>query len=108
MATKAGTLSREPFYATAEWDALAAGDVGSPVNMADFPHKTVQAIGDATSVALQGSNDGTTWTALNDSAGTAIALTTGTFAVVLEAPLYIRPSATGGTSTKVIVVGTRQ
>lgn len=90
----------------ASWDNMAAGDIGTPAEMVTFGDKTAQAVGDATGVAIQGSNDGTNWFPLTDAAGTTIALAgaTNAMALVRENPRYVRPVATGGTSTDVTIV----
>lgn len=105
MATVVGTIDRQANVAVAKW-VLASGDTGQPVAMADYPDRTVQSIGAGSTVTVEGSNDLTTWTALNDNAGTAISLSSGGFAVILENPLYIRAKATGAGAT-VIIVGSR-
>jgi hypothetical protein len=89
------------------WATMADGDTGAVVKASQYPDKTVQATGDATTVALQGSNDGTNWFALTDPSGMEIGLAGATFdlAMVRENPLYIRPSCTGGSDTDVVVVG---
>lgn len=94
----------------ATWVAGADGDTGSPIVAAHFPDKTVQAVGDATSVAIQGSMDGTNWFALTDSAGDTIALVgaSKTISLIRENPLYIRPFITGGSSTVVYLLGTSE
>ena len=108
MATISGTMdSQGEGIVVATWAGMAGGDVGSKMKLASFSDKTVQAIGDATGVAIQGSNDGTNWFALTDPSGTTIALAGATFdmALIRENPLYIRPSVTGGSDTDVIIVG---
>jgi hypothetical protein len=104
MATVIGTIDRQANVATAKW-VLASGDTGKGVAMADYPDRTVQAVGAGT-VTIEGSNDLTNWTALNDTTGTAISITGGAFAVILENPLYIRPKATSAAAT-VTIVGSR-
>jgi hypothetical protein len=74
--------------------------------MAAFPDKTIGSVGTGSTVTLEGSNDLTNWTALNDNTGTAISLTSGAFAVVLENPLYVRAKATTAGAT-VTIVGVR-
>ena len=49
------------------------------------------------SVALQGSNDGTNWAAINDRSGTAIAITAAGASEFSTSFVYLRPLATGGT-----------
>jgi hypothetical protein len=105
MATVTGTIDRQANVATAKW-VLASGDTGKPVAMADYPDRTVQAIGTGTTVTIEGSNDLSTWKALNDTTGTAISLSSGDFAVILENPQYIRPVAASAGAT-VILVGSR-
>lgn len=48
------------------------------------------------SIGLEGSNDGTTYHALNDLSGTPIALAASGLAQVLELTRYVRPAMTGG------------
>lgn len=88
------------------WAAMAGADTGAPVRMAQYSDKTAQVIGDATTVAIEGSNDGSTFSPLTDTAGAAIALAGATDDVetILQNPLYIRPNVTGGASSTVIVV----
>jgi hypothetical protein len=54
-------------------------------------------------VALQVSNDGTTWAALNDVSGNAISVTAAGFAEFSTAAVYIRPAISGGTSDSINV-----
>jgi hypothetical protein len=105
MATVTGTIDRQANVATAKW-VLASGDTGKGLAMADYPDRTVQAIGTGTTVTVEGSNDGTTWTALNDTTGTAISLSSGDFAVILENPAYVRAVAASAGAT-VIIIGAR-
>ena len=106
MAVKPVTLSvNEKGVAVADWQNMAGGDTGSPVSMPDYPEIVAQAVGDATNVFIEGSNDGTNWKQLKDQAGATIDLQTLEVAVVLENTLYMRPTATGGTSTDVTLVG---
>ncbi len=55
-------------------------------------------------VALQGSNDGTTWFSLADLGGTAIALTAAGGSEFRTTTLYVRPIITGGTGDDVDVL----
>ena len=89
------------------WAAMNTGDSGEPVRTAAFSDRTIQAIGNATSVAVFGSNDGTNSAALSDAGGTVISLDPSAFDLVMirENPLFIWPAATGGTDTDVILIG---
>lgn len=96
-------------YAEWDWGNMAGGDVGAGVNVAGWGIITVQAIGNGTSVQMQGSMDGgTTWASLA-TASANLTITAGTSPVtqILEHPLLIRPSVTGGTVTKVIMSAAR-
>lgn len=94
----------------ATWVAGTAGDTGTPVRFLGYPDKTVQVVGNATSVAIQGSMDGTAWFPLTDGGGETIALAgaTNDMAIVKENPIFIRPVITGGTSTVVYVLGSSE
>lgn len=112
MAVKAAKIEKHQKQAlvVVTWEALSAGDTGDPVLVANFPDKTVQASGNATTVALEGTNfplANAQWFPLTDPGGTTIALAGATddMALVTENPLYVRPVATGGTDTDVILVG---
>lgn len=76
---------------------------GSPGNVAGYTHINVQAAGTGT-VTLEGSNDGTNFVALNDTAGAAVSLdaTAEEMAQVLETPLLVRAVVAGGTATVII------
>lgn len=89
-------------YVYVQWLAGADTDVGLGVNTAEWGELTAQAVGDATSVTMQGSNDGgTTWAALG--AGVSLAVSAGTSPVtrIAEHPLLMRPKFVGGTNTAV-------
>lgn len=73
-------------------------NVGQSVNVMGFGELTMQSVGNGTTVALQGSNDGgTTW----GSIGAGITSTVSGNAVirVVEHPALVRPVFTGGTVT---------
>jgi hypothetical protein len=82
------------------WSEIGQSDDGGAVeingNAVDF---VVQAAGDfsgGATVALQGSNNGTNWTALNDMSGVAIALGEDEIAGVAVVPVLVRPVANSG------------
>lgn len=114
MAVRDVTLifPEEGNIAIATWVDLdsAGSDTGKPVNMASYPEKSVQAKGANTNtVALEGSNDGTNFTAL----GSGLTLTVGASGYspvtrIPENPLYIRPASPSAANIQVIVVGVRR
>lgn len=106
MAEKLGSVEADGGVVVLQWLNLAAGDTGKPVIAAQYADKTAQAIGDGT-VALEGSNDGSTWVPLTDTGGDVIALIAadGAMSVIRENPRYMRPAVTGGVATDVIIVG---
>lgn len=90
------------------WADMATDDTGNPFE----PQGTqgivgcVQATGtfaNGTSVALQGSNDGSNWFALPDTDGATIALTSAGGKDFSTAARYIRPAPTSGSSDSVTV-----
>lgn len=92
----------------ATWAAGAAGDVGVGWHTAPFVSISFQAIGDATSVSITGSNDGgTTWTTIDS--GTTLTIASGKTPCItlVGRPNLIRPEFTGGTSTVVIAHGSK-
>lgn len=107
MTTVAATIGGDIVqYETVTWLAMADTNDGAGVDAAKYGEMAVQAIGDATSITMQGSNDGgTTWSALG--AGVSLVIAAGKTPVtrIAEHPGLIRPLAVGGTSTKVILIG---
>jgi hypothetical protein len=89
------------------WETLTSVNLdGSAVAVAEATVSlTFQATGTfgGTSVAIQGSNDGTTWFALRDQTGTAMAFTAAGGASSSDLPLYVRPLLTGGSGVDVDV-----
>ena len=85
---------------TVLWETLLHSDVGSAFEVPAWVGAiTMQAMGtwNTETLSMQGSNDGTTWFAVTDLAGAAVALTADGGAVLKEGPRYIRPSVTSGT-----------
>lgn len=89
------------------WETMGNADTGSAVSIADYPDKTVDiqgTFGGAT-VVIQGSNDGTNYTTLTDTTDTALSFTAASGPkVILENPLFLRASTSGGTGTDVDVI----
>lgn len=84
------------------WGGLLNGDDGSPVDLLDYPDRTVQFVGTfgaGGSVTFEGTNDGTNWAPLTDPQGTAITKTAAGLEAVTEVPRYVRPRVTAGDGT---------
>lgn len=104
MATRNPTIVQpgEPLvdHATlVTWAGLLNGDTGEPVNLSDFPDRTVQFLGTfgtGGSVTFEGSNNKTNWVALTDPQGNAITKTAAGMEFVTETPLWVRPNVTAG------------
>lgn len=89
------------------WASMANGDTGQPVSYPAHADKSVQVegtFGTGGSVAVQGSNDGTNYRALNDLGGTAIAVTADGIKGVGENTQYVQPAVTAGDGTTSITV----
>lgn len=113
MATITGVrVNADDRVSTVTWTNLVQSttDVGRGVRVADLQDLTVQAIGtNATTVEIQGSNDGTNWAAL----GAGLTLTIGASgsspvtAIAVKA-LYLRPATpSAAADTDVIIAGRR-
>lgn len=91
----------------ATWADLDGTDDGVPIRMAQYSDKTVQFISSAGTCTIQGSNNGTTWSTLNDVNGVDLAaMVSGAIAAIAESPLFIRPLVAGpATDGVVIIVG---
>lgn len=92
-----------------KWTALTETDTdGAPLLIDRRTDRTVQVIGTfgGTSVSIEGSNDGTNWSILNDLQGAALTFTTTRLEGISEMPLYIRPKLTGGTGASITVLVT--
>lgn len=91
---------------TAQWSGLATGDDGAAY-ATNGKEKSVQVTGTfgGGTVAMQGSNDGTNWVALNDIAVIAnpCSFTSTGLKGILQMPKYVRPVVTGGTASAIIV-----
>ena len=82
------------------WEGLTTGDVGTSLTYSGFRDRTVQVVGTfggATAV-LEGSNDGENWKTLTDPQGNPLSFNAAGLETVMEAPLFMRPAVTGGTS----------
>lgn len=114
MVATCRTTYPEEGVVQADWiGPLANAEAGDANQLSQKNIKSVQVIGTfgaGGSVAIEGSNDGTTWGALRDSTGTLIAITAATMIRdVLENTRYIRPRVTAGdgtTALRVIIIAT--
>ena len=107
---------------TVTWKTMTSGDVGRPVRLPYYSEKSVQigAVGgnadDGSTTVLQGSNDAaadpdnanyasSVWFTLTDPQGSAISRAgTAKIEQVMENPLWIRPSNSGGTTVDIDVI----
>ncbi len=101
MAVIPATVTRLPQgYTKVVWLTLTDTDTGAPVDVGQYPDKSVQATGTfsgSASIAMQGSNDGgTTFGVLRDMRGSDIALSTTQPNSIAENTEQIRPSVTSG------------
>lgn len=93
-------------YDIITWPGMAAADTGAPVDVAKYGELSIVALGDATTVAIEGSNDsGSTFSALGAGVTLTIAASKTPVTRIAEHPQFLRPNVTGGTNTKVILVG---
>jgi hypothetical protein len=90
---------------TASW-ALGNADTGLGVDMHRWADRTVQVVGTfgGATVLIEGSNDNSNWLTLNDSSGAALSFTATGMKVILENPLYVRASSSGGAGSAITVI----
>lgn len=100
------------------WSGLDGDDTGRPVRVSKFNDKSVHIYaetshGGATTI-MQGTNDergnpdhashsSAKWVGLTDAQGNAISKTSDAIEQILENPMWIRPSQSGGTGADVVV-----
>ena len=87
------------------WGPFTESDACLPISYPAMSDKSVHVYGTfgSASVAVQGSNNGTSFAALNDPTGTVIAITTERIKAILENTMQIKPVATGGTGQSITV-----
>ncbi len=82
-------------------------NVGAPVDLRPYGELTMQAVGDGTTVALTGSNDGgTTYGTIG--AGYTATVSGNAITRIVEHPGLVRPTFTGGSATKFIISASKQ
>jgi len=107
MATITSTIDSDGPGETVTWSAVTTGDTGSAFTAAGYVHGFVTFAGTfngGTTVILQGSNDGTTWAALENPNGDAISATAAGGFEVRTGARYVRPSVSSGSADSVNVV----
>ena len=82
----------------------ALGPDGGGIAFADKTVQIVAAAYGSATIVIQGSNDGTNWFTLTNPNNDDLSFTIGNqLEAILENPLYIRPSTSGGTGTDITV-----
>lgn len=83
------------------WETVTKDDTCAPASVPEHTVKSLQVTGtfDSASVALQGSNDGTNYAALNAVVGTPLAIAAAGIKSPIEHTLFVKPThASGSTS----------
>ena len=101
--TKVGKQDGSTLLVT--WTPVTEADSCGAISLPEYSDKSVQVAGTfgGTSIAVQGSNDGTNFASLNDPTQTVIAITAAKVQAVLENTVVIQPVRTGGSSTSVTI-----
>lgn len=89
------TLAQENGFAVFEWAAMATGDTVQPLQLGGSKPlaMAVQLRGTfGGAVALQGSNDGVTYTTLKDTAANAVSATGAAMFEITTSCRYLKPS----------------
>src|SRR6266566_7668918 len=89
------------------WTTLHMGDSGAPVSGPGWADRSIQVVGTfgaGGTVVIEGSNDGTNWSTLDDAFGVPMSYTSPTVNQIVELPLFVRPRITGGDGTTSLTV----
>ncbi len=88
------------------WTPVTSADTCGAVTFPEYSEKSIQVAGtfDSASVAVNGSNDGTNYVALNDPGGTVIAVTSAKIKGVLEKTMFVQPVATSGGGSQSLTI----
>jgi hypothetical protein len=94
------------------WETVTEADTCAAIRPAGTEPvlSSVQVVGTlgGAEVSVEGSNNGTDWVTLNDTAGNAIAITTENGAEFSTSMVYVRPATSGGSGQTVdILISTR-
>ncbi|MCC6717410.1 MAG: hypothetical protein IT555_05960, partial [Acetobacteraceae bacterium] len=107
MATRTPVADRlTEFSLQVVWSGLLLNDNGAAYERPEFQDRTFQVTGTfgGATIALQGSNDNTTWFGLTNSTGAALSYTAAGGGAAREGTRYVRPVVTGGDGTTSLVV----
>lgn len=89
------------------WTPLTEADTCTPISLPGAADKTVQVSGTfgSATIVIQGSNDlvPTNYFTLHDTNGDALSFTAAGGEIISEAPLHIRASTSGGSSSSITV-----
>lgn len=91
----------------ATWPAMANGDDGRPLELANFADRSVQVTGTfgaGGSVRIEGSIDGVNYAPLTDPQGNALDIMAAKIEAISEVVRYIRPRVTAGDGTTSLTV----
>jgi hypothetical protein len=90
----------------ATWADMPNGEVGAPIELANFADRSVQvtgAFGVGGLATIEGSINGTDYAPLTDPQGNTLALNAAKIEAISEVVRYIRPSVTGDGTTSITV-----
>lgn len=94
-----------------KWDALKAGDTGSPFSLHGGPDRSIQVTGNfsgGANLIWEGSNDvleaSPSWFTLTDPQGNPLTFATGRLKQVTEYTRFVRPRVTGGDANASLIV----
>lgn len=81
-----------------KWALSGASDVGTAEMLGNFADRTITVTGTWSSATLlvEGSNDNVTFVTMTDPQGNALSKTADFIEAMLENPLYVRVSTSGG------------
>lgn len=99
------TTEKDPCHVLT-WTGLANGDSGSPVEMPGSADRTVQVFGTFGSggnCRIEGSNNGSNWSALTDPQGNALDISSEKIETITEITRYMRPRITAGTGVSLTI-----
>jgi hypothetical protein len=97
------SLNHTCFVAT--WADIPLGEVGEPIELANFADRSVQVTGEfgaGGSVRIEGSINGTDYAPLTDPQGNTLDINTAKIEAVSEVVRYIRPRVTAGDGTMLL------
>lgn len=102
--TKVGRQDNSTLLVT--WTPVTKDDTCTAIALPEYSDKSVQVAGTfgTTSVAIQGSNDGTNFASLNDPTQTVIAITGPKIQAILENTVLVKPVTTGTDVTQSLTI----